>query len=105
MRLTKKKAIELSIELWTWLAETGEEFKSLWSGWDKYGEPDNDCFLCEYQGRHETKSTEACSLCPYYKIFGDCTNANMPYENWWSAETIEDRKKYAREFLEQLKQL
>ena len=27
MKLTKKKAIEISIELWTWLAETGREKK------------------------------------------------------------------------------
>lgn len=101
MRLTIKSAIELSIELWTWLAETGEEFKSEWDGWGKYGEADNDCFLCEYDKRNKTY----CESCPYNEKFGVCTNVNTPFENWWLSKTTEDRKKYARQFLEQLKQL
>jgi len=107
MRLTKKKAIEISIELWTWLAETGKE-KWEWSGWKKYGHMLCNCALCEYDNRAcERLGGEWCSHCPYYKRFGDCQGEEefTAYANWAEAETEEERKKYAALFLEQLKQL
>ena len=47
MRLTRKKAIELCIELWAWLAKTGKR-KWAWPEWEKYEEIENDCWFCEY---------------------------------------------------------
>jgi len=100
MRLTKKKAIDISIELWIWLAETGSEFKSRWEGWDKYEEMFCYCALCEYAFRHGD-----CNDCPYYKKFGECCEDTHPYHQWENAESIEERRKYAELFLEQLRQL
>ena len=61
MKLTEKKAIELSIELWTWLAETGEN-KNEWPEWKRHGgqyeECENDCFLCK--GNALTPNTMSC---------------------------------------------
>ena len=37
MKLTKEQAIQISIELWEWLAETGGTDQSEWPGWKKYG--------------------------------------------------------------------
>lgn len=102
MRLTKKKAIEISIELWTWLAETGEESKYIWEGWDKYGEMDAGCAFCEYVARHRPRG---CGCCPYWAKFHSCQDYGSPYDKWTTSETISTRKKYAKLFLEQLKQL
>jgi len=98
----EKKAIEKSIEQWTWLAETGKK-KQDWPEWEKYDDVSCNCFLCEYN--EGTDTDESCGACPLYKKFGNCENEETPYMNWLYAKTPEDRKKYALEFLEQLKQL
>jgi len=96
MRLSRKKAIELCIELWTWLAKTGKT-KSEWPRWKEFGDIDNDCWFCEY-----TTNT-SCSHCPLVKILGiDC--AASFYSNWEKARFPRTRKKYAKLFLEQIKQ-
>ncbi len=41
MKLTQKKALMISIELWEWLKESGLQ-KEDWPGWEKYGEMDDD---------------------------------------------------------------
>ena len=106
MRLTKKKAIEISIELWTYLAETGEQ-KFEWLEWERYGEMQCDCAFCEYDKRHSND----CEHCPYYEVFGSCESnpwereAPTIFDNWNSAKTPKARKKYATLFLEQLRRL
>lgn len=109
MRLTKKKAIEIVIELWTWLAETGCERKIEWTEWDKYGEMENDCPLCQYRNQSKRHTHGYCPTCPYYKMYGCCYTPGglgfTLYEEWEVAGTKTERKKYAKLFLEQLKQL
>lgn len=100
MRLTKKKAIEISIELWTYLAETGND-KWEWPGWEEYGEMDNDCALCEYT----TRKRDDCDSCSYYEKFGYCNLEDMPYRMWTWAESMRERKKYATQFLNQLREV
>lgn len=100
MRLTKKKAIDISIELWEWLAETGETRKKDWNGWNKYGYMWAYCALCKYARQRGG----ACGYCPYYEVFGLCGDTN-PYGRWLYAETPKTRKKYALKFLEQLRSL
>ena len=104
MILTKKKAIELSIELWTWLAETGEE-KDNWPEWEKNGGQhiavEDDCFLCKYV----TPTNRHCDACPYSIKYGCCQDDDSPYLDWEGADGVEDMKKYAAQFLEQLKTL
>lgn len=106
MRLTKKKAIELSIELWTYLAETGLE-KEAWPYWKKYGRIYCDCFLCEYKKRRREGKPWGgiCLFCSYFEKFGHCENEGNEYSNWLESETEADKKKYAQLFLEQLKSL
>lgn len=101
MRLTKKRAIEISIELWEWLAETGN-FKGYWPGWKKYWRMYAHCPLCEYG--HQ-RGTFGCESCPYYKKFSYCVFGKTPYIDWLSAVSIRERKKHAKLFLEQLRQL
>jgi hypothetical protein len=101
MRLTKKKAIEIAKELWTWLAETGRA-KEEWPGWEQYGKMESSCALCEYGCQHGSMT---CKPCPYYQKFGGCIAEDAPYFQWAGAQNLQDRKKYARQFLEQVKQL
>lgn len=104
MKLTKKKAIEYSIELWTWLVKAGAEFKGDWDGWDKYGKMSSGCPLCEYAGFPPSSN---CRKCPYYKKFKRCydNGEDTIYSKWEDASTPGTRKKYAKLFLEHLKEL
>lgn len=106
MKLTKKKAIKIAIELWTDLTETGEAIKRDWTGWEKYGHMTASCPFCEYGNRKDRHSGGGiCFSCPYYQVFGYCTDGKAPYWKWDGAKTKTTRKKYASLFLEQLKQL
>jgi len=99
MRLTKKRAIDWTIELWEWLAETGGR-KGRWEGWEKYGESDFECFLCDYGFSLESQSM--CMRCPYHDMFGKCEIAPTFYCSWRKAKSVSGRKKYAKLFLAQM---
>jgi len=96
MKLTRKKAIELCIELWTWLAKTGK-YKEDWPKWKEYGKKLHNCWFCAYK--------KMCSLCPYYQKYGHCNSADTYYNKWKDAKTSRTRKKYAKLFLAQIKTL
>ena len=103
MRLTRKKSIELSIELWTWCAETGKE-KFEWPEWKKYGHHSASCFLCEYDIR--ARGEVSCCDCPYRIEFNmSCAVSGSNYAQWSDCNSIHGKKKYAALFLEELKQL
>jgi hypothetical protein len=111
MRLTRKKAIELCIELWTWLAETGKA-KEDWPEWKKYGEIRHRCWFCEYTVYRESvnKNKEG-SICGKYcplKVYGGCIGGidgkdGTFYNGWDDAIFPRTRKKYAKLFLKQIK--
>ena len=112
MRLTRKKAIELCDELWTWLAKTGKD-KEDWPGWEKYGKMAFECPFCEY-GSHQAEIrdsymslSDACPYCPF-EGKGFCRCNSLYFSEWKMAkenENITARKKYAKLFLEQIKTL
>lgn len=108
--LTEEKAIDLTIELWVWLAETGRE-KEEWPGWEKYGglnrlgnclEVEALCFLCEYAS---LQPSLPCSPCPYFKKFSICYSIGAPFSGWEGAETSKTRMEYAQKFLDQMNQI
>ena len=102
-KLTEEKAIDIAIELWEYLAEAGGDYveKSDWSGWDKYGVMHNSCPLCEYADRYHDIS---CEKCPYREKFGErCYVDDANFAKWENAGAIEDRKLYAKRFLNDLK--
>jgi len=111
MKLTERKAIGKSIELWEWLAETGEYDKEDWDGWEDYGEAKDECFLCEYAiQKSGTDMVQGelgrCVACPYYiKYGGKCFKNDTPYVHWDEADTKKDKIKYAKQFLAQLRKL
>ena len=113
MRLLRKKSIELTIELWTWLAKTGK-YKSDWPKWEKYERVSGYCFLCEYdkqqQKRYKDKYRDGCYYCPL--VTSDVVTKGVGvscystyYWNWCEAKTPQARKKYAKLFSEQLRTL
>lgn len=107
MRLTRKKAIALCIELWEWLAETGKR-KDDWPGWKKYGYVYLLCFFCEYgqQRRQKNKSQKSlCIVCPLYQLKPPKGCYSSAYKKWADAITPRSRKKYAKLFLAQIKEI
>ena len=101
MRLTKKKAIELSLEKWEDYVKTGENnAEGDWHERHGYPTMSADCALCEYGDRRKAPT---CGYCPYHAKFGFCLDE--VYLRWRHARTPEASKKYAKEFLAQLKEL
>ncbi len=97
MKLTRKEAIEKSIVLWKWLAETGK----MKDCYDWEGErPLVGCYLCEYDVSVQKVDGIPCSHCPLHH---GCDKG--PYDKWETAQTPKTRKKYAALFLEELKAL
>ena len=104
MRLTKKKAMEICIELWTYLEETGN-LKGYWPEWEKYGPMAMNCPLCEYNRRHHSKNNVGCN-CPLAQSpFKGCTQPPCQYNGWSDARNTTQNKKYAGLFLKQLKEI
>ena len=103
MKLTRKKAISITIELWEELAERGCEKWKCVEFWKKYGEMANGCPLCEYNAYSKNSG---CYQCPYYLRFGCCDgNDDAPYSKWGNADAPLTRKKYASQVLAQLREL
>ena len=104
MKLTARKAVELSIDLWAWLGETGED-KDDWPEWEsnggQYPKVESDCFLCEYDSRKEND----CEACPYFIKYSACCNEGTPFDKWIDAEEETDRKEFAKQFVRQLKEI
>ena len=112
--MTEQEAITISIKKWEHLAETGENkrwIEGITTPSMPYG-----CAMCELAGQGGVSwrsiSRYRCSrYCPYAKKFRCCTNRGQPFLNWEklsqndSPTGRESRKKYAQQFLEQLKQL
>jgi len=113
-KLTKKKAIEITIELWKWLDEKPLAPKTSWPGWKKYDYLESGCSCCEYvirktRNRRIYKKCE--DFCPLYELWPyerqessegvtnmvPCMNLKSPYRKWEFSSTRDNRSKYARE--------
>ena len=106
MRLTRKKAIELCIEAWTIHAKTGCTKSKLPK---KHLQPLNTCWFCEYHSQQIDRNDERgevgkCKYCPLYQKYKCLCGATM-YGKWRDAKTPKIRKKYAKLFLAQIKEL
>ena len=104
MKLTKKKAMKICIQLWTWLAETGG-YKENWPKWEEYGEMEAHCPLCEYNERNTGANDEDCN-CPLAQPpFDGCCHSPSKFLAWCDASSEENRQKAAKAFLKQLKEI
>lgn len=99
-KLTKKKALEICIELWTWLAETGSEYKFDWPGWKEYGDIWAHCPCCEYQKQNPVSN---CLIFSGINGKCTCTKEDSVYTKWNSAGTS-TRKEYAQQIVDLAKQ-
>lgn len=93
MKITRREALEIHVELWDWLAETGCEDKLLWPGWGTYGDMRNSCPCCEY-------SQGNCKICPMKDFWETCLLIESDFYLWNKADSKEERKKYARRIAE-----
>ncbi len=110
--ITTADAIENSIRKWTVLAETGECQR--WIKDITTNDMPHGCALCRLAGQSHCSviSRYRCrKYCPYAQRFRCCCNRGNPFRKWENIscgddpKRIEFRKKYALEFLEQLKLL
>ena len=106
MKLTKKKALEIAIELWGWIVDNPGKFKNAWPGWEKHGEMRCDCPLCEYADLAHS----GCKRCPLkWGEYGCEENPISQYMKWHDAmyedEGTDEAHKAAVKFLAQLKEL
>ena len=83
-KLTKRKALELTAELWDWVSENGGK-KYEWPGWTTQEDIDLEeddrsyCFLCAYTG------SDNCDKCPLSwtgEEGSTCTDNESPYMIW-----------------------
>ena len=98
-RLTKRVTHELGLALWEELAETGKTKKEC-SHFKNYQYTVGCCSYCEYSNSHERLS---CKHCPIRNSWGGC--GCTAYSEWDRSSSESKRKRYAKEFLEQLKQI
>lgn len=108
-RLTKKKSIEITIELWKWLEENPDKDKRDWPLWRKYDYLENGCACCEYAKR-KTKNQVTVMQCdefcplfelwPYERVKGErmpCENKKSSYAKWVRACDHIEKSFWARE--------
>jgi len=100
MRLTKRKTLQITHELWTWLAENPTidgkwMYKFDWPGWERYGGMACDCPCCEYVEYYEDPFR--CSKkCPLISLWpGTCTHYDSVFIKWVKSDREDHRTKYA----------
>lgn len=108
MKLSRKKSIELCIEVWTWCAETGKP-KEEWPRWSEfnteYNTICNHCWFCDYDSIQLYKFRhKSCFYCPLKSYF-KCHCSKTAYGKWAKVKTRRTRKKYAALFLAQIKEV
>ncbi len=99
MKLTKKEALEKTIEMWTWLAEHPEaEKKDYFKENNISNRPICDCYCCQYALEINAKSR--CRYCPAWFDTNGCYVDNSPYFKWrYEKDSKSKRTKYALEIV------
>jgi len=119
MDLTYPKALKLSLDLWTWLAESGAASKREWPGWMFNGgtvmSMEHDCPCCELvRGSRGRAEKMTCLACPAWRVWPypmtytapcPCQHEKSLYTVWRQAETPEGRKAAAGKIRDGLKEL
>lgn len=96
MKLTRKQAIKLHREMWSWLAETGAKCKSNWPRFKDLYETAGYCFCCEFEEIHKGHYCGATCILVWPPDDRGCSEQNDPFTKWYSAKTKKTRQKYAR---------
>ena len=91
MKLTKKEALEKTIEMWTWLAEHPEASKKDYCKENNIvNRPFCGCYCCQYASEQNsllpnTENKIRCGHCPIWNVSNLCTTYNSPYYSYHSA--------------------
>ena len=104
MKLTRKKAKELSILKWQWFYDhpTKKNFFVLPGDLqDKLKGLNSNCPLCEMYFDHF--SNDCFIKCPFMKANQECGTLGSYYLMWIKAKTAKTRKKYAGFILQIIK--
>lgn len=105
MRLTKKKAKEISVEVWQYLYDNPEIESKIDlpdKMFNKIKKIYNNCPLCEYFQLRLTMKKCPLNISKFdYTCAADC--ANGFYNKWRYSETKRERKKYAGIILKMIK--
>jgi hypothetical protein len=102
--MTLKEAIELTLEMWSYLVEHPEiKYKSSLPKelWDKIKNMATKCPVCEYDNFEANGDCETCPLA-LSKTGWICISKNHPYSAWFNAITEEDRKESATAIVKML---
>lgn len=105
--LTIQESLELTRDLWLWLALNPGSDKSEWPEWEKHGKFYAYCPCCEYaKGLYRAPDCSECPLKKYWApcefvnlIFGGykprCMRPGSPYLSWVNADNDYDRMRSA----------
>jgi hypothetical protein len=89
MKLTLIQALEMTAEMWDWLAEHPRRPKSEWPGWKKVCEEfQSKCACCQYDLQFEGD----CKACPLLSLWpsdglSPCADYGSPFNLWSQAVT------------------
>ena len=99
MKLPKKKALQITADLWEWLEDNPKKEKEEWPEWKENGGGipmmESECACCEY-------AQLECNRCPLIKLWrekfsgGDPCMGESYFNTWRKAKSPKTKKKYAR---------
>jgi hypothetical protein len=97
----KKRALEICLELWEWLADEDGRQKYGWPGWAEHGDMLHNCPCCEeaHPGVHEDDfEAENCNACLLWPGQGRtaCEKAGSPYAEWLTSDDASDAREMVR---------
>lgn len=108
-KLTEKEALQETIKMYAWFAETGDVFKESYFRENNIKVKDVPlayCYCCEY--RRQNNDNVNCSCCPVWtgatSSKDGCHAPSSPYRKWFEAQTSEERKRYAQEIADLAKE-
>lgn len=113
MRLSEKKALELSIKKWEFIVEQGsnDEYGDGYGDYIKYARKHgfagfkSGCGLCEKYTIVETDKDDSCGVCPLHLMGQCCYSIGSIYKEYSLATTDKKRLEEATKMLLTLKEL
>ncbi len=105
-KLSRKKALEITRDLWDWLAKHPSKRKEDWVGWEynggKIGTMSNNCPCCEYIGFIPLKDIplkDNCSeICPLKNLWKKgCMIETSAFQRWYVSKDERIKQKYAKQ--------
>lgn len=114
--MKEKLALEKTIRHWEWIVGNNLTFESKGDFPEMIADGGclNKCYLCEYVGQTKVYENIKCGKCPYNKAHPELRNEDSkyacehncsPYNRWHAVYNSQERLKYAKLFLEQLREL